>query len=184
MGSCKLRPGCQCEERHRKYCEGDLEAQNDLILYLGPMVERAIKRILPFKREHEAREDVKQITFFKMNRAIKTWRGDCDFCAWVFRIATSAARDELRKQMKQERVLFDSDPIDELADSSQPPSLEFEDCVKRALERLPANWKLAYELHLGSGKTIEEIAMVVKRKTRMVRYWLKDIRELLEACLD
>lgn len=77
----------------RKAKQGELQAFNDLILAYQDAVYRQAYWILG---EPEAAEDAAQEAFFRAYRKIHTYDG-CSFRAWVLRIVTNYAFDQLRR---------------------------------------------------------------------------------------
>lgn len=55
-----------------------------------------IRHLARFVGEHEA-EDLSQEVFVKVARGLKDFRGDSRLSTWIYRIATNAALDRLRK---------------------------------------------------------------------------------------
>jgi RNA polymerase sigma-70 factor (ECF subfamily) len=103
--------------------------------------------------EQEA-EDLTQEVFVKVNRALKTFRGESQLSTWIYRIATNTALDKMRtSSFRQEagQVLFDEANETESKDlwtGNETPSLEQQllriernECFMDFVHHLPVNYR-------------------------------------------
>ena len=103
-----------------------------------------------------AAEDVVQDVFLKMMDAIRSYRGDAPFGAWVKRLTVNAAIDQLRLQ----RHVDQDDPerlFANVAESGATTPDESHDAMA-LLQRLPPRARLVLVLHELEGYTHKELA--------------------------
>ena len=123
------------------------EYQRSLLAYLTRLVS-----------DREAAEDLCQETFIKAMRGWSQRDPSASVGAWLYRIATNTAYDYLRRRR---RIRFMP-----LVDIEPPPSgnhtmesrLDEGEPVHRALEQLPAMYRLPLVLHSCEGRSTQEIA--------------------------
>ncbi|MBQ2767934.1 MAG: sigma-70 family RNA polymerase sigma factor [Clostridia bacterium] len=65
-----------------------------------------------YTQNREDAADVTQDTFIKLWRTLGSFRGDCSFTSWVFRITQNTALDYLRKQTTHQTVSLTVDEED------------------------------------------------------------------------
>ncbi|HWQ15718.1 MAG TPA: sigma-70 family RNA polymerase sigma factor [Roseiflexaceae bacterium] len=108
--------------------------------------------------DRETAEDLCQETFIKALRRWESRDPTASVVAWLYRIATNTAYDYLRRQR---RIRFTP-----LADGDEPnvegapleSRLDEREPVLRALEQLPAMYRLPLVLHSYEGRSTQEIA--------------------------
>jgi len=154
--------------------------------------------------EHEA-EDLTQEVFVKVNRAIKTFRGESRLSTWLYRIATNTGIDRLRspsfRRISQEGLLtislengeakFD---VNNVWTGEQPPSTEQElmrkqmnECIKEFIGKLPESYRTVLVLseleELGNQEIAEILGVTLSTvKIRLHRAREKLKKELWEHC--
>lgn len=108
--------------------------------------------------DREAAEDLCQETFIK---ALRGWEGrdqQASVIAWLYRIATNTAYDHLRRRRRirfmplldNDQMPYNNCSIDTQIDEQEP--------VQRALEQIPALYRLPLVLHSCDGHSTQEIA--------------------------
>jgi RNA polymerase sigma-70 factor, ECF subfamily len=122
------------------------EYQRPVLAYLTRLVS-----------DRETAEDLCQETFIK---ALRGWEGrdaTASVAAWLYRIATNTAYDYLRRQRRiRFTPLADSD--DSYEGAGLDSRLDEREPVLRALEQLPAMYRLPLVLHSYEGRSTQEIA--------------------------
>jgi RNA polymerase sigma-70 factor (ECF subfamily) len=115
-----------------------------------PKIHRYLVRLVG---EGEA-EDLTQEVFVKVNRALKTFRGESQLSTWIYRIATNTALDKMRtSSFRQEtgQISFDDANETESKDlwtGEEMPSLEQQllriernECFMEFVHRLPVKYR-------------------------------------------
>jgi RNA polymerase sigma-70 factor (ECF subfamily) len=170
---------------------GDLEAFNTLVLHYQDGVYALVYRILD---EPAAAADVAQEAFITAYRHLRDYRGG-SFRAWVFRIATNACYDELRRRKRRPAMLFDDLPGAEAddgpalpADSPTPEQAAQQAELNRAIERciraLQPDQRLVLVLSDIEGLSYQEIADSAGLNLGTVKSRLSRARAGVRACLQ
>lgn len=134
--------------------KGDLEAFNQLVIRYQERIYNLALRILG---DEESAEDVTQDTFLKAYRYLHTFRGG-SFQIWLYRIATNACYDELRRRKRHPVLPLEYEdeteesffPRNDLQSFNLPEKElerhESERLIRRALNRLDANHRAVVTL--------------------------------------
>ncbi len=168
------------EKIYRKFC---------------PKIVGYLKRLVG---EHDA-EDVAQEVFLKVNAALETFRGESRLSTWIYRVATNAAIDHLRKSSPGPEALTagglaedESFAGDEAAAAEEStPSLdthlirkEMNMCIRGIVEALPENYRTVIVLSELEGFTNTEIADIVGVSLEAVKIRLHRARTRLRKELE
>jgi len=139
----------------------------------------------------EAAEDVLQDVFVKAYSALPGLKDGSNYRAWLYRIATNAARDHFRRQkLRQWLPLRDEeDGAGEVADegyagepNGAPTELSID--VQRALDRLPVKYREALLLYSVQELSTAEIATALGIGQSAVKMRLSRARELFRQVYD
>ena len=122
--------------------------------------------ILKVVRNPEDAEELAQDTFLKAFKSLGTFKGDCGFSTWLYRIAYNTALSSLRKK-RPEYLMIDESTIelvpgdtiealviDQLEESSMEERLQE---LERAMERLQAEERALLLLYYWQEKPVDEI---------------------------
>jgi RNA polymerase sigma-70 factor (ECF subfamily) len=162
-----------------------------------PRILRYLTRLVG---EGEA-EDLAQEVFMKIDRGLKSFRGESRISTWIYRIATHAAMDRIRGPHARERQGKPSStpPVEEVGngiwtDEEKAPAEqrvireEMNGCIREIIDALPANYRSAIVLSEMEGLKDAEIAEVLgihlqtaKMRLHRGRAMLK--KELSTACV-
>jgi RNA polymerase sigma-70 factor (ECF subfamily) len=164
-----------------------------------PKIQRYLARMVG---EDEA-EDLTQEVFIKIDRALKTFRGESLMSTWIYQIAYNAALDKLRSPYFREQhgKSFSVEAIEgneadkdflteeELASTDQKVILqEMNGCIREIIDTLPGDYRSVIVLSELEGLKNQEIAEVlgislptVKMRLHRGRALLK--RELSTSCV-
>jgi RNA polymerase sigma-70 factor (ECF subfamily) len=118
-------------------------------------------------------EDVAQEVFVKVGKALESFRGDSSLSTWIYRIATNAATDHLRK-FASRQVLGspnvspddDTSPDDTMPDEGTPVldtlliRKDMNECIRGIVDGLPDGYRTVLVLSELEGLTNAEIAEV------------------------
>lgn len=128
-----------------------------------------------------AAEDIVQDVFLKMMHAIRQYRGDAPFGAWLKRMTVNAAIDHLRSQRHVEA----DDPERLFANTAETGGALAADVhdVMALLQRLPPRARLILVLHELEGYTHKELAelfgqtesyskSILSRSLKRLQEWL------------
>jgi RNA polymerase sigma-70 factor (ECF subfamily) len=137
-------------------------------------------------REDEA-DDVASETFMAAYRAISRYRGQAKLGTWLWRIAYHQGVNYLRRNRRERQLLLEPDkqPANsrEVETSARLVSKEQAVLVWQAVGRLPRLWAMATVLFYREGKTIKEIAKIMRLRQNTVKTYLfrgrKRLKELL-----
>jgi RNA polymerase sigma-70 factor, ECF subfamily len=139
-------------------------------------------------------EDVTQEVFLKVNASIGNFRGNSSLSTWIYRIATNAAMDHLRKSGPSKTgQITDELPDDDLLDrrlnesrQEGSPSLdtrlirkEMNECIRGIVDGLPENYRTVIILSDLEGLTNDEIAGVLDVSLQTVKIRLHRARARL-----
>jgi len=142
-------------------------------------------------------EDLTQEVFVKINRALKTFRGEAKLSTWIYRIATNAALDRLRSPKFQvaekdftaarRGANGEAELVDRNTWTGEPIPLiepqiyrkEMNACVQEYIRQLPEIYRTALVLSHLEELGNQEIADVLGLTLETVKIRLHRARELL-----
>ena len=139
--------------------------------------DKAVLRLaMNLLRSPEDARDVYQETFLRVYRNMHSFRFDCSFHTWLYRIATNLCLDQLRKRKVRreeptvlttaEGVLDRMDSVPEVrADGDPLRSLysgQIRKRVKDALEQLTPREKMVFELRHYEGLRLKRIGEILE----------------------
>lgn len=139
-------------------------------------------------REDEA-EDVASETFLAAYNGISRYSGRAELSTWLWSIAYRRAVSYLRKNRRQWRL--EAEPYESRQVGSgeeQEPAAamqgeETEKIVWEAVERLPRLWAMAIILYYREGKSIIDIAKIMRTKENTIKTYLFRARQRLKKAL-
>lgn len=148
---------------------GNKKAFSKLVSSFGNKVLNTCNRFLIDKQDAE---DASQEVFVEVFRSIHSFRGESKLSTWIYRIAVTKSLDALKKRKNKQfwRSLSTALHISEIASSvsgfdSADRSLiqkEMMKEIKRALDKLPDNQRIAFTLSKIEGFDNTEIAEIMK----------------------
>ncbi len=136
-----------------------------------PRIKGYLRRLVG---EHDC-EDVAQEVFLKVNASLDGFRGDSSLSTWIYRVATNAALDHLRRSSasvvehvetsssEDEPLVCEGDTTEEgtpLLDT-QLIRKEMNECIRGIVDGLPENYRTVLILSDLEGLTNKEIAEVL-----------------------
>jgi len=162
-----------------------------------PKVLRYLTRLVG---ESEA-DDLAQTVMLKVSEGLPSFRGEARLSTWIYRIATNAAFDRLRRsgprqveardiQAVQTQAEVDSD-LESFPLEAHSPSVEatvireeMNACIREFIGRLPENYKTVMVLSELEGFTNAEIAEILEVRLDTVKIRLHRARERLRKELE
>jgi RNA polymerase sigma-70 factor (ECF subfamily) len=142
-------------------------------------------------------QDVTQEIFIKVSQALPEFRGESKLSTWLYRIATNAAVDRLRRPAYQQNLSsVDDDSVQGQVDDQnvwtgeKVPVLEWQvvrkemsECVQDYIRKLPENYRIVLLLSELEGLSNQEVAEVLRITTGTVKIRLHRARERLKKDL-
>ena len=159
------------------------------------LVERYYQRIdrlaQQVVRHPMAAEDITQEVFLRAYRALPRFRGDASFYSWLYRIAINLCLNYLRRQANHVSTA-DEPEVSALPVAADPSVLlenqERERLVRRAIDALPAHYRVAIILRDLEGFSYQEIADILSIPLGTVKsrinFGKRLLRESLHAVLN
>jgi len=137
-------------------------------------------------REDEV-EDVASETFLAAYKGLTRYGGKAQLSTWIWSIAYRQAVSYLRKNRRFQRL--EAEPENLVAGSKEKEpaeaikSKETGEVVWQAVERLPRLWAMAVILHYREGKSIADIAKIMRTRKNTIKTYLFRGRERLKQIL-
>jgi RNA polymerase sigma-70 factor (ECF subfamily) len=138
------------------YVDGDADAFPELHRLLAPKLRAYVFRLC---RDSALAEDVVQATFAKLHRARSSYLPGAKVMPWAMVIARRTLLDERRGLAAQRELLDDDGVLPERR--AETPNLDHVADMRRALARLPDNYRSAIHLTKLVGFSGEEAARLL-----------------------
>jgi len=170
---------------------GDARAFEALVVKYQRRIARHVAR---FIKSADDVEDVVQDVFVRAYRGLASFRGDSQFYSWLYRIASNAALNHLRRA--SDDVSLGDDVPDErisefspgVSDAAQPDRTlmaeQIADAVQRALAKLQPQLAEALMLFEVEKKSYAEIAEMLQIPIGTVRTRIFRAREFIARRLE
>lgn len=171
--------------------KGDLDAFNTLVVAYQHQVYNVAYRIMG---DEASASDATQEAFISAYKHMGSFRGD-SFKAWIYRIATNACYDELRRRKRRpafslEGLVDDSGAEIEFDIPDEVPGPEdraeqgeLADAIQAGIETLPPDQRIALVLSDVQGMSYEEIATITGANLGTVKSRLSRARAKLRDYL-
>ncbi len=140
---------------------GDEEAFVLIYEHFAPQIHRYIYRLVG---SLEQADDITQDTFLRAFQGIGKIAIDSNVSAWLYRIASNAAFDVLRRRklITWMPILEESDKSDEFTSDDFTPQVIESEIVRRAVAEMPPALAVCLVLRSVEGFSCEEIAEILK----------------------
>lgn len=151
--------------------------------------------IFQMVRNREDAEDVLQETYIKMYNNLSGFRGESSLPTWLYRVATNAALEKLRKispdrgirdfqdEEFQEITIHDRRALDEFNPERMMMNEEFKTVLNTYLQELPEKTRLVFVLRDQENLSLEEIVSITGDSDWSVKGRLKRARSFLREKL-
>jgi RNA polymerase sigma-70 factor, ECF subfamily len=170
---------------------GDETAYKELIERYRPMVHRVIFRMI---QDIDDTEDLVQDVFIQIWQSINSFRAESGLKTWIYRLAINKAINHLRWKRVRNFISF-SDPGNKSKSQMQLTSNEesgisklvqadSQNVIFKAVEKLPANQKVAFMLSKAEGLSNPEIAEVLKTTVSAVESLIFRAKSQLKKTLE
>jgi len=144
-----------------------------------------------FRLPHDILQDAVQESLIRCLRGLEQFRGEARLSTWVYRIAYREGLRAHERQQRERKRAVSMTPLAEPADQhhASSPTLAAERRddvarVRRAMQTLPDEQRLAMGYHYLDGLAIGEIAALMDAKANTVKSWLKRGRDSLRGLLQ
>lgn len=157
--------------------------------------DRVFNTSLGLLRNTEDAEDITQEVFIEVFNSISKFRGDSSLSTWVYRITVTKSLDFIRRKNRKKRFAFvtslfsDKDKIiNEPADFYHPgveaENKELSSELFKAIEKLPQNQKIAFNLSKLENLSYKEISEIMGVTVSSVESLLFRARSNLKSLLS
>ena len=161
-------------------CAGDLDAFDHLVRVHQDRIYNVAYRLTG---NHEDASDAAQDAFVRAFQALPRFRRDAAFSTWLYRIATNAALDLVRRRPAVPPMELSVDQPGPSDPEAEVHRREVHRRVHAAVGHLPAEYRAVVVLRGLQGLAYEEIARVLQIPIGTVRSRLSRGRETLRALL-
>lgn len=158
---------------------GDARAVDALLRLHYDSVHAVCSRIIINKSDAE---DAVQMALISIVRALPSFDGRSKFSTWVYRIATNAALDELRR-ISRRALPTGNDTVIDSAVADATSSVDAQMDVTAALAQLPEDFRTVIVLRHIAELEYDEIALVIDAPVGTVRSRLSRARAQLQELL-
>jgi RNA polymerase sigma-70 factor (ECF subfamily) len=171
-GAAGVRLSPQVDSLIRAAQRGDQDAFEQLVRAYDQSVLRLAMNLL---RSPEDARDVYQEAFLRVYRNLHSFRFDCSFHTWLYRIVTNICLDQLRKRKvrKEESAVMETSdgPVDRMeafeedAAESDPErsawNRQLKDRIETALQDLTPRERMVFELRHYEGLRLRNIGEIL-----------------------
>ncbi|MGA0877603.1 MAG: RNA polymerase sigma factor [Ilumatobacteraceae bacterium] len=136
------------------------ESLNDLLRQHHPMIRAVCWRIL---NDDSDADDAAQNAMISIARRIDTFDGRSAITTWIYRIATNAALDEIRRRRRRPRPVGDRSILTVVDSSSERAmdTIDGADQLNAALAQIPEEFRVALILRDVVDLDYEEIGRIL-----------------------
>ena len=173
-----------------KYIERILEGEINLFSYFSVRYSKSIfALILRIVVVREDAEELTQDVFVKAFEKLHTFKGDCSFSTWLFRIAYNKAISATRKT-KTIYYVIDENQLENIQDDVVDRIFENDDNenqlqkLELAIEKLNVEDKTLISLYYLDEKSIADVAMVLGISADNVKIKLYRVRKKLFVLMN
>jgi len=159
-----------------------------------PKITRYLRRMVA---DADA-EDVAQEAFVKISRSLDGFRKESRLSTWIYRIATNAALDHLRKPASQQGANTTDIPEEDALSSAERVLLQdnsplhdtalirkdMNECIRGLVNDLPQNYRVVLMLGDLEGFTNAEIAEILNLSIDIVKIRMHRGRKQLKKAMD
>jgi len=179
------------EELVSRVQHGDKTAFDYLVIKYQ---HRIIQLVNSYVKDPSEAQDVSQEAFIKAYRALGDFRGEAAFYTWLYRIAINTAKNYLNSRTRRHSDYhFDIQEVEDMGNASQLKGMdtplqlllnqEIMATLNRAIENLPEEMRIAFNLRELEGLSYEEIAQTMDCPIGTIRSRLFRAREAIDKQL-
>lgn len=176
----------------KKAQDGDQNSLSDLITRYERKTYNLAYRLMG---NHADASDAAQEALVRICMRLQNFRGDSAFSTWLFRVVTNTCLDELRRRGRLRHASLDDVlPVEEGAVSRQAPDeadspvehaerQEVQAAVKRAINRLPDEYRVVVIMRDLQGLSYHEIAAMLDTTLGTIKSRLHRARQALRTII-
>ncbi len=166
-----------------KFSEFILENQTRIRAYIARMIGDA-----------DEAADLTQETFARAQAGMEKFRGESKFTIWLYSIATNVCLDYLKSAGRRRLQVTPPEMLAEIAkcDEEAPrfsatlllDQAEMGKCMRRFIDELPSNQRMALLFHDIEGMTNPEVAEAMNCTMATAKIWIHRARKRLRNTLE
>jgi len=164
--------------------EDDMQAYT---LLVERFQHRVLGTIFRYTGDSAGAEDLAQEIFIKVFKARKSYEPVAKFSTWLFRIVTNLCLNEIRNRKLRPQLSLDGNPLldpgQEDTTGSDLSRQELVAAVRKALDALPENQRMAVVLNKWEGQSYEEIGEALNLSVPAVKSLLFRARQAMKETL-
>ena len=164
----------------RRVKEGDPAAFEELVRLYRSQVAGIAYRIVG---DYDDAKDITQMVFVKLYHNLRRYDPEKRFTTWLYRIATNASIDYVRKFKKQKFELLEETwglvDTQSLSPAQELTYRMLKEHVLRSSDRLSFKQRTAFVLRDVDGLDIAEVALIMNMPQATVRWYLHRARQRL-----
>ncbi len=160
---------------------GDAAAERQLY---QAHVDRTYRLAYRLTGDDELAQEFTQEAFIRAFDRIDQFRGEAAFGTWLRSIATSVIYNGLRKVKRFRQREFELDEASLLGGNERVAEPDLKEKLSRAIEDLPAKYRMVFVMHEVEGYTHEEISSAMGTQVGTSKAQLSRARAKLRAALS
>ncbi|MFZ5823156.1 MAG: sigma-70 family RNA polymerase sigma factor [Bacillota bacterium] len=176
----------------KKAQDGDRNSLSELMVRYERKTYNLAYRLMG---NHADASDAAQEALVRVCLRLRNFRGDSAFSTWLFRVVTNTCLDELRRRGRLRHAsLDDALPVEEGAVPRQAPDEaespveyaerhEIQAAVKRAINRLPDEYRVVVIMRDLQGLSYQEIAVMLGTTLGTIKSRLHRARQALRGII-
>ena len=135
-----------------------------------------------FMRDTALAEDMAQEAFLKAFRLLHSYRGECSFRTWMYRVVSSVCLTELRRRKNRREVEWN----DSLELSAEQPvaDRDLHDRIRGCVRLLPERYATVISMYYLAGAPYEEIADALNIPQGTLKTWMFRARKMLRQIVE
>ncbi|UCG89061.1 MAG: RNA polymerase sigma factor [Gemmatimonadota bacterium] len=161
--------------------QGDAAAERQLY---QAHVDRTYRLAYRLTGDEELAQEFTQEAFIRAFDRIDQFRGDAAFGTWFRSIATSVIYNGLRKIKRFRKREFELDEASSLGGNESVAEPDLKEKLSRAIEDLPAKYRMVFVMHDVEGYTHEEISSAMGTQVGTSKAQLSRARAKLREALS
>lgn len=127
-------------------------------------------------------EDITQDACIKLARGLDSFKGDCAFTSWLYRLTINAGKDWYKKQNRHtQKADPDPEALDNVSTNAKSDSKLYAKQVLAAVQELPEGEKEALLLVMSEGLSHKEAAKALGVKESTISWRIHEARKKLNA---